>query len=389
MKEGAKGKSESKQDLVPYIPRPKENVKVVYKPYQDDDDKDKVIDCKYEKAAKFITTRNPPPLPPARISEPVLTVAPQLPSKNESGSSAGYVPIPEGNIYQERTTRSTTYNTDVKKHYINIDTKFRNSPELYTSTNFRWRLFRQIKNCISLRVASIEIPNNFYTFSAAKKNIEFKAKLTASPFYTTLTISEGNYNATDMESEIQTLLQTIDPNFTVTISLITGKIIIQNLISNFDIQWPKNSNNFTFNWGLGYNLGFNQNEYLNKSKLTAERFIDLLGDNYILLQIGDYEGIQHEVEKQGLVSATAKIIVNNDKYSIIFDNGSNFISKEVLFPSPTNLSAFNIRLIDSFDNEIDLLNTNYSFTLEIVEIVNSKLYSNYSDHLLQNTDTPR
>lgn len=395
MKEGVKGNEQ--KDLVPYIPRPKENIKVKYKPYVDDDEDIDDKNNKFEKASKYITTHTPPPLPPPRKLEnqieknklPILTPTPDLPSIKEQGSSAGYVPIPEGTIYQERTTNSTTYNTDVKKHYINIDTKFRNSPELYTSTNFRWKLFRPIKNCISIRVASVEIPNNFYTFSSAKKNVEFKARLTGSPSYTTLTLPDGNYTAADMESELQTLLQTVDSNFSVLISLISGKIKIENLISNFDILWPENPNNSTFNWGLGYNLGFTQKEYLNKSTLTAERFIDLVGDNYILLQIGDYEGIYHEVEKQGLISATAKIIITSDKYSILFDNGSNFITKEVLFPNPTNITSFNVRLIDSYNNDIDLLNTNYSFTLEIVEIVNSKLYSNYSDHLLQNTDTPR
>ena len=88
-------------------------------------------------------------------------------------------------------------------------------------------------------------------------------------------------------------------------------------------------------------------------------------------------------------STTAKIIVNAEKYSIILDNGSNFISKEVLFSVPTNLAAFDVQLLDANNTIIDLNGTNFSFTLEIVEIVNSKYYSNFSDHLLQNDETPR
>jgi hypothetical protein len=313
---------------------------------------------------------------------------PEVP-KYQTGSSDTLALLPNANTYKERTTKSTTYETDVKRHYINIDTKFRNKPELTTSTNFRWRLFRPIKNCVSLRVASVEIPNNFYTFSAAKKNILFYAKLTASSSYTTLTLTEGNYMSTDFSDSLQTLLQTLDANFTVTISNITGKLSIENPTNAFDIQFPKENTASTFDWGLGYYMGFNNISYTNKSTLTGERVVNLVGDNYIMLQIGDYEGIEHEVEKQGLISATAKIIITSDKYAILFDNGSNFLSKEVAFQLPTNISAFNVRLIDSNNNDIDLLGTNYSFTLELVEIVNSRLYTNYSDNLLQNTDTPR
>jgi hypothetical protein len=308
--------------------------------------------------------------------------------KEQHGSSDSLALLPKPNTYKERTTRSTTYETDVKRHYINIDTKFRNKPDLTTSTNFRWRLFRPIKNCVSLRVASVEIPNNFYTFSAAKKNIIFYAKLSSSPSYTTLTLDEGNYMATDFSDSLQTLLQTLDPNFTVTISNVTGKLSIVNT-SNFDIQFPREDTASTFDWGLGYYMGFNNTSYTSLTTLTGERVVNLVGDNYIMLQIGDYEGIEHEVEKQGLISATAKIILTSDKYAILFDNGSNFLSKEVAFQLPTNISAFNVRLIDSNNNDIDLIGTNYSFTLELVEIVNSRLYTNYSDNLLQNTDTPR
>ena len=310
-------------------------------------------------------------------------------TKYQTGSSDTLALLPKANTYKERTTKSTTYETDVKRHYINIDTKFRNKPELTTSTNFRWRLFRPIKNCVSLRVASVEIPNNFYTFSAAKKNILFYAKLTASPSYTTLTLTEGNYMSTDFSDTLQTLLQTVNANFTVSISNVTGKLSIENPTNVFDIQFPREDTASTFDWGLGYYMGFNNTSYTNQTTLTGERVVNLVGDNYIMLQIGDYEGIEHEVEKQGLISATAKIILTSDKYAILFDNGSNFLSKEVAFQLPTNISAFNVRLIDSNNNDIDLMGTNYSFTLELVEIVNSRLYTNYSDNLLQNTDTPR
>lgn len=378
------------QSLVPVLQKPKENTVVQYRPYSEHiefikntlNEMKKYRRFQDEEDVQTIIKTIPPPLGLPPNSPPNLQTIP-------SGSSAGYNPLPSGNMYKERTTNSTTYPTDVKKHYINIDTKFRNNPDLTTTTNFRWRMYRPIKNCISLRVASIEIPNNFYIFSASKGNTTFQVKLTASPSYTTLTIPDGNYTAVTLEDELTTLLQTIDANFTVEISFTTGKLTIKNLVNNFDINFTTDPSNIVYPFGLGVLLGFTASTYTNKSTLTGERFVNLVGDNYIFLQVGDYDGIEHSREKQGVIVATAKIIVNVDKFSVIFDNGSNFLSKEVLFPMPTNIASFTVRLIDSNNKDIDLLGTDFSFTLELVELVNSTLYSGYSDNLLQNNDTPR
>ncbi len=334
-----------------------------------------------ETVYKPLVERVETPLPP-----PILPQAPNYVS-NSSGSQSGFQPLPQGTEYVDRTTRSVNYPTDVKKHYINIDTRYRPNILSTTSSNFRWSMSRPIKNCTSIRVASIEIPNNFYAFSKQKENITFYVKLSANPTYTELTISEGNYLPAEFENEINTKLLTVDPNFSAYMNLVTGKLEIENQVNSFDIKFP--TNNMPTCWGIGYNMGFTQTEYLNQTILKPERIIDLVGDLYIFLQIGDYVGIQHEQPNRNILSATAKIVVTVEKYSILFDNGSNFISKEVSFPLPINISSFDVRLFDTNGRFIDLLDTNYSFTVEITEIVNSRLYSSYNDHLLQNNDTTR
>jgi hypothetical protein len=322
------------------------------------------------------------PLPPSILPQETLSIS------NSSGSQAGFNPLPQGNEYSDRTIKSVNYATDVKKHYINIDTRYRPNIASSSTSNFRWALSRPIKNAISIRVASIEIPNNFYAFSQQKQNISFFVKLSSSPNYTELKISEGNYLPAEIGDEMINQLITIDPNFIANVNLVTGKFYIENAVNAFDIQFPCIKNAPT-NWGLGYNLGFTYTEYTNQQFLKSERIVDLVGDTYIFLQIGDYEGIQHEKPNRNILSATAKIVVTVEKFAILFDNGSNFISKEVQFPSPANISSFDVRLFDTNSNFIDLLGTNYSFTVEIVEILNARLYSNYSDHLLQNNDTVR
>jgi hypothetical protein len=347
-----------------------------------------------ESKNNFLEKELPPHVMNMRFNEQIRQETPLPPSQdgpytsNTSGSQSGFQPLPQGNEYSDRTTKSVNYATDIKKHYINIDTRYRPNIATSSTSNFRWTLSRPIKNAISIRVASIEIPNNFYAFSKQKENISFFVKLSSSPSYTELKISEGNYLPAEISDEIINQLITIDINFIATVNLITGKFSIENPVNTFDIQFPCIKNAQT-NWGLGYNLGYTYTEYTNQSILKSERIVDLVGDTYIFLQIGDYEGIQHEKPNKNILSATAKIVVTVEKYAILFDNGANFISKEVAFPSPTNVSSFDVRLFDTNSNFIDLLGTNYSFTVEIVEILNSRLYSNFSDHLLQNNDTVR
>ena len=74
---------------------------------------------------------------------------------------------------------------------------------------------------------------------------------------------------------------------------------------------------------------------------------------------------------------------------MIYDNGSNFMTKQVDFPNPQNITSFDVQIVDSNNLNVDLLGGNWSCTLELVEILNSEMYTGFSDHLLKNNDTPR
>jgi hypothetical protein len=69
-----------------------------------------------------------------------------------------------------------------------------------------------------------------------------------------------------------------------------------------------------------------------------------------------------------------KIIMTAPKNSVLFDNGANTLTKEYAFNQPTNLTSFPVRLSDPYDQTIDLNGMEFSFTLEIKEVLNSNLY---------------
>lgn len=331
------------------------------------------------------------------MTQPLALTAPEVPAPMpqlltapviESGSKVSFNLLPPAIQYKDNTTKSAYYSKDVKRHYINIDTRYRSNASVSSTTNFRWRFFQPMKNIISLRIASVEIPNNQYAFSAAKQNITFQIKLASASNYTTITIREGNYSSMELQNEINDAIQNIDASFVFEVNLITGKTLFSHPTQQFNLIFPQIPDAVS-DWGIGYNLGFKNPSYSNKLEYISENVVYIIGDIYYFVRIGDFEGVEHNREGQTRVAATAKIIANAAKYSMIYDNGSNFMTKQVDFPNPQNITSFDVQIVDSNNLNVDLLGGNWSCTLELVEILNSEMYTGFSDHLLKNNDTPR
>jgi len=85
---------------------------------------------------------------------------------------------------------------DLRKHLVNIDSRFRKS-YLEPPTDFLYQFAHPYKNVIKARVASVEIPMAFYTFSRAKKNTMFRIDTmdyTGTRQFITVEIPEGDYS---------------------------------------------------------------------------------------------------------------------------------------------------------------------------------------------------
>ena len=60
---------------------------------------------------------------------------------------------------------------------INIDSRFRDKNKFPKSSSFSLALSERIKNCIYIRLSSIEFPNLYFTFTELKKNTSFNITL--------------------------------------------------------------------------------------------------------------------------------------------------------------------------------------------------------------------
>jgi hypothetical protein len=304
---------------------------------------------------------------------------------------------------------------DLRKRILNIDSRFRTN-QSSPSTDFSFRLAHPYKNLIRIRLASVEIPNMHYVFSAKKNNTSFKLKtadINGIDRIVLITIPDGNYTSDELINEIQSqfdnklripygiflsiTLNTINAKTTITNNGIAdyllgppssptqvGKPLFIDFITSLKCK------NRDHNFGLGYILGFRNKLYklttlisstpFNIYSVTSEGCIDVVGDNYMFLAINDLYSVEQKTNEDYL-QVLAKIIIREDKQAVIYDDGSSFLSNEIVFPSPTDLSILNVKLVDPYGDPIDLCSMNFSFTLEITEVLNTRLYDFYRNYI--------
>jgi hypothetical protein len=283
--------------------------------------------------------------------------------------------------YVDKTKLSVGYEKDVRTQVISIDSRFRTNQN-DIPTNFFFKLLTPIKNAISIRLSSIEIPNTYYCFSALKGNLTFDI-LANNSRYSLPPLEEGNYyTGTDMASAVQINMRALSipgTNFSVTFDEISGRMTIQNnfLGSNaFGLDFGTGQfGSRVSDFGLGYNLGFRNKVYSGSGSYKAEGVLDLLGSNYLFVSLDpDWKVVTHNHPDRTTFGPFAKIVVDVPKNDIVYDNGSNTITKEYWFAQPTNITSFQVILTDAYEETIDLVGSNMSMTVEVKEVLNPALY---------------
>lgn len=307
--------------------------------------------------------------------------------------------IKPANQFNDKGRVSVRYNKDVKTIVYNIDSRFRTATTItslsnqfspQTSSNFLFRLSQTIKNIISVKLTSIEVPNTFYTFSTSRQNKSFT--ITVSGTTKEVTINDGNYlqsgsttliDYTSLASSYQSALTLAFSSeaFTVTFNTSTNRISIANgnpftLTFAPVIGLPSygitSTNQFN---GVGYFLGFQNYQYSGSTSYTGEVTPQLVGDSYIYLEISDWDNVQHQNYNQSSFYVFTKILFPTGKNTVIIDTPiTNPTNKEYHFLQPTNINLLQIRLVDAFGYTVNLDGANISMTLEFQEVLNMELY---------------
>jgi hypothetical protein len=279
-----------------------------------------------------------------------------------------------------------TSNYQVSLH--SIDSRF---SDLKNNVNSEFRVKNPtpLKNIIRIRLASVEVPLVEPMFSQLKGNVTFRVKIGFSENYINSgELLAGNYTSDSLVAALQTQLRNIHLGFNATLSSISGLLTITNTSIQFTFNFVSPIDTIArrgTHWGLGYYLGFRDtfitstySATTGEHSVTATSVINVQANPYYLVQMRCPEevvSVTHRLSGGTFVSAFAKIVLTDKFYQLQFDDGANLIRKEYTFVSPVNIPFFQISLRDPWGELVNMMDADWSYTIEVTEIKNSKVYN--------------
>ena len=312
-----------------------------------------------------------------------------------------------------------TFNLNYKKGTFNplkkqtrilnlvINSIFRKNYHNTESTNFIYTLPASLKNVVSMKVASIELPNTVPAFNNKDITNEF----------TIITYTNNIGIKTDIEEHIiqmptgmysldqiieylnesifsqKTKLKRVGINFydyTGSVHFVRNKDSgtgDTNPDHHFDIDFRISSNkNRPIQLNMGWLLGYRKPYYKYSEDYTQinnvdihnsyngfipEAPINIFGTPYFFLHINDFNNntspVYETTFQEGLISSTHIMdkIQNTGAKTIVQTNLSHNIDKIRRYYGPVNIDKLEIKLLDQYGRVINLLKSDFSFTLQI------------------------
>lgn len=285
---------------------------------------------------------------------------------------------------------------DIRRHIISIDSQFRENPRGSTAGDFWWHLVAPIRNVLRVRITSVELPNNYKFFTAERKFTTLNIIRDVSSYE--IIVPNGNYTVGDMIDELETGIAAYSDlsGMTFNFSEITGKFTICSPFP-FTLDPVSGGHIRPFNYGLGWFMGFSYGLHdavetgvgTGDYCLSSDGCADFAGDNYLLLKVNDFDCVVHTVAvyseglpaQENAITALAKLVLREPKNYMTFDDAGNQHIKEVVFQNPRDLLRFHIQLLDDFGDVIDMCSSQFSFSLEVMEVLNPSLFDAVRDSM--------
>ena len=298
---------------------------------------------------------------------------------------------------------------------MSIDSRF--ADQYYHGTaDFLIRLPSTVRNVMRIALSSVELPEVAYVFSAAAGNICFSVtNVSGDNVPVPLNISAGNYTAAELATAVSNVIHqhddisgldcsynSITNRFTFTTTGSTYQVTLAGSCAPTDIcpgVICPDSNVSTRKryWGIGYNMGFrltynppdpygyvdyDATHYpftvTSVAPLIACQSPQIAAPAYTLLQVrcpDMMENTMHRTESGSYVQALAKLVLRSGAYQIQYDDAGNLLRKENVFQQPVSLTQLRISLVDAYGNLVDMGDTDWSMTFEIMDIVSSCQYA--------------
>jgi hypothetical protein len=322
--------------------------------------------------------------------------------------------IPKVIPFDDKSKLSVRHEKDIKRLVISVDSRFRShsvpgkQPASFINSNpnpdidsfpisqsghYLMMLHTPIRNVYSVKLTSVEFPNTSYEFDS-NVYVNTSMNVTISSTTNTITIADGNYTTVALfTAALQTALNTAfgGTNFTVACNPTSNKITISNSSSAFTMRFVTTLTNSSgqvitsqnpYANGIGYHLGFSNNLDYNGNPLytgaqtyTAEYVPTIVSNNYVYLSVNDWNIVHHQNFNSTRFDAFAKILLTSPKNTLFFDTLiSNSTTKQIFFQQPVDITKLDIKLLDSYGNQLNLRGGDFSITLEIEQILNMSLF---------------
>jgi len=308
-----------------------------------------------------------------------------------------------------------------------IDSLFRPNLNSTESSNFLYKLSEPINNVVSIKLSSIEIPNNWYLFAKYNYSNIFTVTCYNVPIYTNdvftgiidevkhvIELPEGNYLSDTFETALRNYFLNTGQGLQyigVTINTVSSKTeffagecsenypydpyrneeipLEDKFYFKIDFAIP-NMKTYPLIKTMGWTLGFRQYEYIvkyrerisnriteaqNKTYLAYLESESSYGSSfcqYIFLELDDF---QKNVSSNTIVSYNgdynlstnifAKVVISSGQYTSITDNGSDLMFKKRNYFGPIRLEKLHLRLLTRFGEILNMNGNNFSITLEL------------------------
>lgn len=281
-------------------------------------------------------------------------------------------------------TNSNVATPETKTYYINVDSRFKQDPT-GSDTDFVVKMVNPIKNVSKIRVASVEFPNIPYIISEYTGNNKLWFEQADGTEILTVTVPDGNYSS---EEILNLLKRELLPHFSISLDTITGKVRIFPVdgTDNFRILMDKEGrfDARDTDFGLGYNLGFRSRVYSGVGNLgiKSESVMNVTGYPYYILQMNGYDTFQSPIQN-GTVIGMAKLIMDGDKFAIVFEDGRNMLSYVYEFYQPIDFKSIEVRILDPFGDPVYPHREPMSLTLEVTSIMQSHLYERQRNRMFE------
>jgi hypothetical protein len=243
---------------------------------------------------------------------------------------------------------------DIKVLHISSNDRYNKNNK---HTNFQYNLKEKIKDVIHIRLSSIELPNVSYLFDYNLYD-NTKFSLIYGGVEYEIIIQDGNYTSSQLIDKINELLTSESLPVSLDLEVPSG-ICIFTGSDDYRLLFPKTKNS-----SLGTHLGFNNIEYENEIgnyEYRSESILNVLGSHIYFLELNGWGKVVTNFSN----NIFAKIISYTDKYTIIFNDSSNCITKDVFFDQPININNLYVKIYNEDGNLVDLRGLPFSFTLEV------------------------